>query len=92
MVARDLWSRPRSDWCPVSSTDLCAQVNISLGCSDCQVGSCATAEMDRVKTPMLLALGDGVLILNAKEILVHEKEHSGVSEDAELVTAGFSTV
>lgn len=49
-------------------------------------------EMDRVKTPMLLALGDGVLILNAKEILVHEKEYPGVSEDAELVTAGFSTV
>lgn len=71
---------------------VCAQVNISLGCSNCQVGSRATAEMDRVKTPMLLALGDGVLILNAKEILVHEKEHPGVSEDAELVTVGFSTV
>lgn len=65
--ARGLCSKARCDCCPVSSTGLCVlRFVFSVGCSDCQVGSCATAQMDRVKTAVLL-------ILNAKEILVHEK-------------------
>lgn len=57
------WLLPREQHRPG-----CARVNASLGGSDCQVGSHSTAEMDRGKTPMLLALGMVcVLIFTAED-------------------------
>lgn len=52
---------------------VCAQGNVSLGCSDCQLGSCATGRDGQSENSSDAHLGDAMLVLNAKETLVPEK-------------------